>query len=515
MFLISAGTMYSQSFEWFRTPEINLNLNPDMVGYTTTADAQGNVYLVGYKDTPYVYSDIMGHLYYNKYNSDGDLVFTKVITGKATSYNMIADSQGNIIVALGYVNELAIDDLEFTNVNQGMQWVMVKFNPEGTVIGHQELYLEHEGMPGINAVADFRALAVDASDAFYLGYDSYNNSYISKYSAEGELLFTIQQDEVNRLTSVTTDTEGNIYAAGSCISINSQFAGVAVDIPLDFFYSTYVVKYSPEGEYQWVKFIEDITCPSPQVVAHTPDEVYFSSHLFDAYSFDDITTEGPNNLFGDFFIAKLNTEGEFQWVREVMGSGTATQGYRNFLDIDDEGNIYFTGITTQTVNWGNGISTTPAGMGIDGLVLKYNPEGTVVMAKTAGGTSYDRFDGVTVNGNGDIFVTGMGYGNIAFDELTHETEAEAYYPFIAKISYGTLGNNDDFEGLTPVLYPNPALQSFIIANASGRGVITNMLGQKVMEVNLTDRAEVDIQDLASGTYFITLEGYKAIKFIKI
>jgi len=68
---------------------------------------------------------------------------------------------------------------------------------------------------------------------------------------------------------------------------------------------------------QWTKYIEDITCPSPIVKARTPNEVYFSSELFDSFPFDTIIPEGPIGGFSDFFLAKLNQTGNFIWVKEV------------------------------------------------------------------------------------------------------------------------------------------------------------------------------------------------------
>ena len=98
------------------------------------------------------------------------------------------------------------------------------------------------------------------------------------------------------------DNEGNIYTAGSCANSNSKFANVTV--PATFSYNTYVAKYSPTGVYQWVKFVQDITCPDPQVKAKNQDEVYFSSTLTGAYSFDTITAQGPNGGY-DFLSPNL------------------------------------------------------------------------------------------------------------------------------------------------------------------------------------------------------------------
>ena len=158
------------------------------------------------------------------------------------------------------------------------------------------------------------------------------------------MLLTIEQQNVNIISSVSVDNEGYIYTAGSCANANSKFANVTV--PATFSYTTYVAKYSPTGVYQWVKYVQDITCPDPQVKAKSQNEVYFSSTLNGAYAFDTIIAEGPTGGY-DFFIAKLNATGNYQWVREIPGTGRAFVGKRNYLNLDTAGNIYFAGSTSS------------------------------------------------------------------------------------------------------------------------------------------------------------------------
>lgn len=509
IFLFLGIAMQGQTFQWLNTPSIPEDANIHSTSYIAAADPDGNVYFSGFKDSPVIWNEIMGNIYFNKYDTDGQLLFSKSFTGKCICNNMASDSEGNIIMALTYKETLTIGATTLTSVGDDLKRVLAKLDPDGNLIWHKELYMDGFDL-GI--IEDFRALDIDFEDNIYAGYDNYMYSRITKYSSEGENLFTIEQQNVNRITSVAVDTEGNIYSAGACADLNSKYAGV--DVPTDFSYTTYIAKYSSQGVYQWVKYVEDITCPEPRVVARTPDEVYFSSYLFTSNNFDDVSVEGPGSNFEDIFIAKLNSSGTFQWVREASGAGKAHPGLKNYLSLDIEGNIYFTGGTAGTVNWGNNISTTTGSFQNDALILKYNPEGTLLFAKTAGGNSEDRMDGICITPDGDIFVTGIGRGNGQYDEIEYPAEELAYYPFLAKISQNILGI-DKAEVMQIGFYPNPASDLITVTGIESpvKAVIFNMLGQEIKVIDNLQSGVVNIGNLSQGTYILKADGYESKKLI--
>jgi hypothetical protein len=500
----------AQSFEWIVTPETSVDINPDMIGYATAGDADGNIYFAGFKDTPYPYNDIKGNLFYNKYNSAGQLLFSNTFTGKGSVYKIVADNSGNSYVALNYLNSLTVSGTTFTSSSQGEQWVLLKLNSQGSLIWYRELDTD---VPEWNEIADFRAMALDAMGNLYIGYDTYLNSYIIKLSPAGVEMLTIEQENVSRITSVSVDTDGNIIAAGSCANQDAIYAGVSVGNSL--LYNTYIVKYSPMGQYQWVKYVEDITCPEPQVVTHNANEIYFSSHLFGDYQFDGITAEGPLQGFSDFFIAKLDASGNFQWVKEVPGQGMVTPGNRNFLSIDSSGNIYFTGQTAGTIQWGNNITTGSQNFNYRGIVLKYNPSGNIVMAKTIMGNSYSQFGSIHVNPDNSIYTTGIGMGTLTFDAIQHVPQNANYYPFLTKISgNSTLGTESEGAGELTV-YPNPATNVlYVNSEKEIEATIYNTLGQKLKTVMISRESPVFIEDLAQGSYFIQFADNYTAKIIK-
>lgn len=505
-------TAQSQHFSWLQTVDIDYNINPDLIGYLTASDNEGNIYLTGFKEEHSLEtSDITGTLFYNKYNDEGELLFSKTFTGTGAVYELKIDSKGNTVLALMYINTITIGDLTLTSTAMNTSHAVLKFDPQGNLIWHRAVTIE--GAEIWEEVSDFRAIALDGEDNIYIGYGNFDGCYITKYSPEGEAEFTIEQTDVARLTSVTVDNAGNIYAAGSCAGWASTFAGIEVVSGLQ--YNTYAVKYNAEGEYQWVKFVEDITCPEPEIIAANPDEIYFSSYLFGPMMFDDIETVGPQGMMGDFFLAKLNGNGEYQWVREVPGEGEIGLAGRNFMTVDTEGFIYIAGQTRWTIDWGNNITTTVEGNSEDALVLKYNSEGEIQAAKTAGGESYDRFDGIAANAGGDIYISGMSYGgHVFFDDIEYESPEFDVYPFLVKMEPGTLGISSPQSAVVG-LYPNPATNDiYILGVEAAKGSIFNIVGQRVMDFTIANGIPIKIDNLTQGTYIIKAEGFHPQKFIK-
>lgn len=504
--LLFAMAGHSQNFEWVKTPPIVFNMNSDMIAYSTTTDVAGNVYFTGFKANPFPYEDIMGNQFFNKYAASGESLFSKEIVGNVNIGHITTDSQGNLYMALGYVNTITIDDFTTSTVNQGVNHLVVKFNSAGEMLWQQELLVNGFQVNG------FMSIAFDASDNVYIAYDDYQSSYIRKMSPDGTTLMTIEQTNAARISSVSVDNEGNIYAAGSCVGPQSSFGGVASGT--DFPYNTYAVKYSPTGVFLWIKFVEDITCPAPMIIAKTPDAVYFSSQLYDVSQFDDVDTEGPVGSFEDMFIAKLNASGEYQWVREVPGDGIMGIGHRSYLTLDSAGNIYFGGRTGGTINWGNGITTSSEDNVGDLLVLKYNPSGDILMAETAGGSGDDRIDCIAVGAEGNIYLSGMVRGNASFGSITTEAEDFQAYPFMAKMNQGALGNEDFIASGNVIVYPNPATEYISIEiDGDAHGSIYNIVGQKIKDI-VINGAVIPVAELQSGIYILAIDGYRNIKFLK-
>lgn len=506
VFLFTQTLLFAQNFSWLQIPNTTIDVNPGMISYPSATDNQGNTFVCGYKDAPFLYNRVQSNLLLSKYNSSGTLLFSKTLNGDLHAHKLITDSAGNIYLALNFLTNISIENFNLESELFVENPLLIKFNANGDFIWHKTL-------PG-EFTNHFAAMTIDTNQNLYIGYDDYNNSHIEKIDKNtSETLQVIEQNGVKLISSVSVDNEGNIYAAGSCAEMNATFNGTA--FPAPHLYNIYITKYNSNGQMQWTKYIEDITCPSPIVKARTPNEVYFSSELFDSFPFDAIIPEGPIGGYSDFFLAKLNQTGNFIWVKEVPGIGSATPGINNSLEIDNEGNIYFGGNTRHTIQWNETISTTANEFSHDILVLKYNPSGNIIWAKTAGGNSHDQLHNISLLPDGNLVITGIAKENTTFEPLNYNPTNANYYSFVTRLNQSTLDLPEN-EIKSLVVYPNPAKETITVQSNSQNGVATlhNPLGQLLKTVEITsNETTFDISELSKGTYFFKLNS-DVIKIIK-
>ncbi|MDP2721877.1 MAG: hypothetical protein Q8O72_03890, partial [Bacteroidales bacterium] len=318
-------------------------------GYCSAIDPSGNVYMAGFKDTQVSYTETFGNLLLQKYNSSGDLLLDTTFTGTGVVHQLMTDSSGNVLVAIEHLNALEVDGVTIPNPTVFPQHAFLKLSSAGDLLWHKVMNVTD------SHVQNFMSIVVDASNNIYLGYDDYGSCFIEKLDPNGNTMTMITQTNVNRITSLAVDTEGNIYAAGSCANTNSIFAGVLQ--PTDFDYTVYLVKYSPTGVFQWLNYVEDITCAAPIVKVHTPNDIYFCAETFVSVQLGAITLNGSFSGV-NFFLTKLNASGEYLWAREAPATGNVEVGTRNYLSLDALGNVYFAGIISGGLtDWGNDITT--------------------------------------------------------------------------------------------------------------------------------------------------------------
>ncbi len=109
-------------------------------------------------------------------------------------------------------------------------------------------------------------------------------------------------------------------------------------------------------------------------------------------------------IFMLFTVLSSNAQ-TFNWANDLGGSGG---DYGQDIAVDGSGNIYVTGYFTGTVDFdpaGNGAPLTTAGS-TDIFLAKYDANGGFIWAKALGGKSSDAGQGVVVDGNGNVYVTG-------------------------------------------------------------------------------------------------------------
>jgi len=133
--------------------------------------------------------------------------------------------------------------------------------------------------------------------------------------------------------------------------------------------------------------------------------------------------------FSAIVVAKFNSAGVLQWHTFLGDAGGSSA---NGIALDDSGNIYITGLSTET--WGSPLHAHTSREDI--VVLKLNASGVLQWHTFYGETSPTRLDygtAVTADGNGNIYVTGASHGPWETDPVNSVDTQVASAVFVMKL----------------------------------------------------------------------------------
>jgi hypothetical protein len=234
-------------------------------------------------------------------------------------------------------------------------------------------------------------------------------------------------------TGVSSDALQNSYATGM-VSNPALFDNVSIPCHAA---DVFVAKYNPDGLLQWATTAGgDLLDQGNDIATDSAGNSYVVGYiqtngLHPTATFDNIVLTGHGDY--DWFVAKYNPNGAVVWAKNAGGiAGDMANG----VALDSAGNVYVTGFFSGTITI-DGVTLTSAGL-FDVFLAKYDPSGTLLWLKRAGGSGSDIAHGVVVDSSGQIAITGEFQNTARFD--SHSVTASGLGDaFIAK--YDSAGNN--------------------------------------------------------------------------
>jgi hypothetical protein len=455
--VIFCSLSFGQTFQWVNIVTTDYQFNPSYLHAPSAIDNSGNpvcARLVYFQSTSG--TSVYGEIKLEKRNASGSLIWENTFLGKADISEIAVDQQNNVFFIGTFLDTVVMGHITLIQTGSNHHSFVGKTDDEGNFLWAKDLA---EFAPQYSEVS---ALELKSSGNLLVGTTKYNTTVsIYEFDTDGNIVSTIQQAGAGTISDITEDVSGNIWATG--FTFNGAISFNDLDTIAPFSYNEYVVKYNSSGTALWVNFIEDITVQDFNIESDNFGNVYLSGNLFESTQFGNLTANGPEWVY-DFFITKIDPDGNYLWLREVPPGNTlgdATIGNSNFLSCGENGDTYLTGFIRGEVDFGNGVTLSSSDY-YDVFVISYNSDGLVQWAKGAGSDTYNQGYGIVTNNNGSCFVTGIVGQNAVFDTISFQGGTANL--FLTRLMFDTPTGNDEelvqsFPAADEYLllqnYPNP------------------------------------------------------------
>jgi hypothetical protein len=195
-----------------------------------------------------------------------------------------------------------------------------------------------------------------------------------------------------------------------------------------------IAKYNKTGQLIWGKAIQgDFPSAGTSINVDGNSNVYLSGRFQDSGDFDPGNAEYKlySQGMNDFFIAKLNSSGDFVWAH---GFGSTDNDFIASAVVDGKGNVYMTGNYRGNLDFdpsAGSIIKTPTGL-LDLFLLKLTTDGDYQWVITYGGTEQPT----------GFFVSLDPYENVVLSGKYHASSN--FNPLGTAVTKSTQGNHDFF-----------------------------------------------------------------------
>lgn len=213
---------------------------------------------------------------------------------------------------------------------------------------------------------------------------------------------------------IAIDNQGNIISAGYFWAPEVDFdPGAVSNYKTSMgFCDNYIAKYTSSGNLLWATSFGSTGLDIPHsVVTDNNNNIILCGYFSNTCDFDPSAgvIARTSNGGRDAYIAKYDLNGNFQWV-VTYGADSLDDAFN--LDVDAQGNVYWTGVMEGTVTIGTSTFTTQ----VEDIVFgKISPTGQILWVKQIGGSGIDEGSGIIEDNNGDIIHTGYFQTTVDFD----------------------------------------------------------------------------------------------------
>jgi hypothetical protein len=420
----------------------------DDFGQGVVIDLEGNLYIAGhFQETvdfdpgpgTNIHSSVgYADIFLSKFDSGGNFQWTKTWGGKEWDggYGVAIEGSSYIYVTGFFESTVDFDPGpevdERTSINWSRDIFLSKFDSSGD--------LQWARTWGGKGYDQGLGVAVDISGNLCVtgcfcstvdfdpgpGVDEHTANgvldiFLSKFDSSGEFQWARAwggSGYYDMGFGVVIDVSGNAYITGYFDDTADFDPGPAVDEhSSNGCEDVFLSKFDPSGEFQWAQtWGGDLGDYGLGVATDESGNAYITGVFGDIVDFDPGAgvDEHTSNGWEDVFLSKFGSNGVFQWAHTWGGS---SDDYGYGVAIDGSGNTYVTGCFRDIVDFdpGSGVDEHIYNGWYDIFLSRFDSNGDFHWAQTWGGSDVDEGRGITIDGNGNAFITGSFEETIDFD----------------------------------------------------------------------------------------------------
>lgn len=346
---------------------------------------------------------------------------------------MAVDANSNVYITGWFQNTVDFDpdtgSFTLTSVSNSEDIFLAKYDANGKfkwVLGFGGTYdeqgislaIDHSGH--ILMAALFRSICdFDAGgNVANVTGNGQNDFAIAKYDSSGNFTWVKSFGSVTNESKIQIDVDAlnNIYAAGAfsgTIDFDPSPAN-SFNITSAFGDDIFISKLDSNGNFIWAKSIEGNSSAEEAnaIDVDSYGNVYFTGRADGGTGVDYDPGPGVYNLayaLWDPFVEKLDSAGNFLWVRSFLVPGLQT-GIGQALHCDASGNVLSAGQFFGSIDLNPDTSITDniiSAGNWDTYISKLDNAGSLIWGKSIGGPDNDYANALTADAKNNIYLTGQ------------------------------------------------------------------------------------------------------------
>jgi peptidoglycan hydrolase-like protein with peptidoglycan-binding domain len=452
-------------------------------------DSSSNVYTTGYFYGTVDFDPGVGEanltsegendIFISKSDSDGNYVWTKKIGGSSydSAKSIMTDSFDNLYIVGAFDGTVDFDPgAGEANLTSGVNSdiFILKLSSDGNYVWAKS-FTGNQQMSGISLTVDILGNMYVAG--FFYGTVDFDpgvgeanlvsagedDIFISKLDSDGNYVWAKRIGESNHegIAFLSIDFLNNIYITGYFQGTVDFDPGVGIaNLTSAGSTDMFISKLDSDGNYVWAKRVGGTGGDGPGfMVLDSSNNIYITGYFQGTVDFDPGVGEASldQDIGGNSFILKLDSDGYYLWVKNIGGNGSAV--YTTSAISDSSNNIYISGYfefgSIADFNPGVGEANLVSVGEDDIFISKLDSDGNYVWAKRVGGTGGDGPGFMVLDSSNNIYITGYFQGTVDFD------------PGVGEASLTSGGDSDIFLlKLTQTFTTPPSLSSTTTASST-------------------------------------------------